>query len=252
MTNFHNNSSQINEHRIIMFPIPIGELSINELRNPFYLDKLMNTRIWVVENVRTMRRYIASLKAGIDIENLVFFEMNRDATQGALDHFLTTHIKTDNIGVASEAGLPGMADPGAAVALWAHLHHVICEPLVGPGSLVLAQMASGLNGQQFTFHGYAPIKDPEMKSFIADCGKTAAKTGYTQIFIETPYRSDRFLQSILQNCPDSLYLCIAFSLHNADAWIKTQTIANWKKSPPQLGKSPCVFLLGIGGTGLNS
>lgn len=230
--------------RIVMVPVPIGSLSAREVNSPYYHQHIRETRCWVVENVRTMRRFLASLKLGIDIDSLVFFELHRDFSRKALYEFLETHIASGNVGVASEAGLPGMADPGGLIALWAHENGVAVEPLVGAGSLMLALIASGLNGQQFTCHGYAPIKEPELKSFLQQTGKMAMQTGYTQIFIEAPYRSDRFMAQLCTHLPPGLFLCVARSLHEPDCSIVTKTVADWRSAVPNLGKAPCIFLIG--------
>src|SRR5690348_4785374 len=124
------NTDEFTKHRVLMVPIPIGELSLRELNNPVYAGVLRDTKCWVVENVRTMRRFISSLQLGINIDEIRFFEINKDYHPAELDTFLTENIGIGDIGVSSEAGLPGMADPGAAVALWAHRHGIAVEPLV--------------------------------------------------------------------------------------------------------------------------
>lgn len=240
------------EYSVYMTPIPIGENSYFELKNPKYINVISTTRYWVVENIRTMRRFMSEMRVGIEIDTIEFFEINKSYHPEELNNFLSKNIVFGNIGVASEAGLPGMADPGSVVALWAHKHGVTVFPLVGPGSLMLALIASGLNGQQFTFHGYAPIKENELKGFITEISKQTIRTGYSQIFIEAPYRSDRFLKALLQHLNPEIYLCIAYNLHNAGEWIKTQTVQEWRSDIPELGKTPCVFIAGKPGQSQNS
>jgi len=245
------NENQILRNKIILMPVPLGDGSFTQFNSTYLVDILLHTKKWVVENVRTARRFLTSVGLGIVIDDLVFFELNRDASTHNLHLFLQSHIKSGNICVCSEAGLPGMADPGAAVVTWAHENKYIVEPLVGPGSIVLALMASGLNGQQFTFHGYAPIKEPELKQFLGDAGKTIQRNGYTQIFIEAPYRSDRFFQVLIGAMADETRICVAYNIHGSGQWILTKTAREWKREIPLLGKNPCVFLAGIAGKGLD-
>jgi 16S rRNA (cytidine1402-2'-O)-methyltransferase len=148
-----------------------------------------------------------------------------------------------NVGVMSEAGCPGIADPGAEVAAAAHSIGATVVPLTGPSSLVLALMASGLNGQSFCFNGYLPIKDPARTQKLKALEALSRKENQTQLFIETPYRNNQLLDEVLKQCGDSTRLCIAQNITAADAYIKTQSIGDWKKKKPTLEKSPAVFLI---------
>ena len=229
---------------LVMMPMPLGSLSMLSLKNEEFITQITDIQCWVVENARTFRRFISALQMGIDIDALQIFELHRDFDRNALIVFLNGKIKKGNIGVVSEAGVPGMADPGAEIAAWAHENEVPVISICGPSSLILALSASGLNGQQFSFHGYAPVKEEELRSFIGKIGKDCEKTGYTQAMIEAPYRSDRFLSSLISVLPQLLKICVACNLHEPEGFIITRTVSEWKKNQPVLGKNPCIFLVG--------
>ena len=148
-----------------------------------------------------------------------------------------------NIGIISEAGCPGVADPGQILVGVAHSHNASVVPLVGPGSILLALMASGLNGQQFQFVGYLPIDNAQRVKALKSLESESSKKNCTQIFIETPYRNNQLLETILKTCMPSTKLCIAAELTSENEWVKTKSIAEWKKSLPDLHKKPAVFLL---------
>jgi 16S rRNA (cytidine1402-2'-O)-methyltransferase len=230
--------------KVIMLPMPIGPLSQAEMRSEAFVNTIRNTRSWVAENARTTRRFISSLQLGITIQELDIFELDANFSLAELHNFLNKKIALENIVVTSEAGLPGMADPGSAVALWAHRNDIEIFTFSGPGSIYMALCASGLNGQHFSFHGYCPIKEDALKSFIGNIALETQQTGYTQIFIETPYRSDKIMQALLQHLPDQLLLCVASGLHSEHQYLKTKTIATWKKTALTIGKQPAVFLVG--------
>lgn len=229
---------------LVMMPMPLGDMSADSMLHPEFIAHITGLDCWVVENARTFRRFVSSLKKSIDIEKLNIFELHRDYDKLALLQFLKENIRKGSIGVASEAGVPGMADPGAEIASWAHANEVEVISVTGPSSLLLALSGSGLNGQQFTFHGYAPVKDDELRAFLGKMAKDCEKTGYTQGLIEAPYRSDRLLTHMLTVLNDTLKICIACNLHEPDGFIKTRTVAGWKLSKQQIGKKPCIFLVG--------
>ncbi|MBS3915273.1 MAG: SAM-dependent methyltransferase [Bacteroidetes bacterium] len=232
------------EHKILMLPMPIGPKSLEEMKTDLFIHRMRITKKWVAENARTTRRFLSSLQLGIPIQELEIFELNDGFSLQELHDFLKINIQNDHIGVTSEAGLPGMADPGSEVAKWAHRNDISVEVFTGPGSVYMALCGSGLNGQQFTFHGYSPVKDEALKTFIQEISAEASKSGYTQIFIETPYRSDRLMGALLKWMPENLCLGIASGLHTEASFVKTKTAAEWKKRIPVLGKQPTVFLVG--------
>lgn len=227
-----------------MMPMPLGSLSLQSMNHTDFMTHINEIQYWVVENARTFRRFVSSLSLSIDIDSLKIFELHRDFNRVSLHTFLRENISKGNVGVASEAGVPGMADPGAEIAAWAHENEVRVVSICGPSSFILALSASGLNGQQFSFHGYAPVKDDELRSFLGKMGKDCEKTGYTQALIEAPYRSDRLLTALLSVLNPSLKLCIACNLHETDGFTKTRKVSEWKVDKPVLGKNPCIFLVG--------
>jgi 16S rRNA (cytidine1402-2'-O)-methyltransferase len=232
------------KHTVIMFPMPLGSLSSQSLLHKEFLDHLNTVKHWVAENARTFRRFVASLNLGINIDELQIFELYREYDKVALSVFLQKSLKKGDVGVVSEAGMPGMADPGAEVAAWAHQHEIAVKVISGPSSIILALSGSGLNGQQFTFHGYAPVKEPELKQFLSQIGKDINRFGYTHAFIEVPYRSDRFFQTLLSSMTANTRLCLACNLHEEDEFIQTKSIAEWSEYPIVIGKKPCIFLVG--------
>lgn len=234
----------MSSRKIIMLPLPIGSKSIEQMNTPHYVNTVKQTTYWVAENARTLRRFIASLELNVNISELEIFELGRRPDAALLHKFLEQNIQKGDIAVVSEAGLAGMADPGAEVARWAQEKGIVVAPQTGPGSVYLALCASGFNGQQFSFHGYCPVKEPELVSFIKRIAAEQKKTGYTQIFIETPYRNDRLLETMLPLLPPESKLCIASDIQGENERIRTKTAAEWLKALPKPGKVPAVFLLG--------
>ncbi|WP_394993345.1 SAM-dependent methyltransferase [Emticicia sp.] len=197
--------------------------------------------VFFVEELRTARRFISSLKLNKVIDDITFYELNKDTPH---DQTLSQlkKLKT-NAGIISEAGCPGIADPGAVAVGFAHqLGHKVV-PLVGPSSILMALMASGFNGQSFTFHGYLPIDKPLKIKSLQNLEQTAKKKNQTQIFMETPFRNNQLLEDILQSLNSETLLCIACNVTDEDEFIKTLPIKEWRKSIPDLHKKPTIFLL---------
>lgn len=206
---------------------------------------LTQTRYFIVENIRTARRFLKQVNQQIDIDELTFFELNKYTASEALPAFLKPLETGENVAVISEAGCPGIADPGAEVVKLAHQNGFKVVPLVGPSSIVLALMASGLNGQSFTFNGYLPVKGNERSRAIAILEKLAQKNGQTQIFIETPYRNNQLINDLLKTCSPSTLLCIAANLTGENEFMATKSVAQWKGKVPDLHKQPAIFLIGV-------
>lgn len=197
--------------------------------------------VFFVEELRTARRFISSLKLNKVIDDITFYELNKDTPH---DQTLSQlkKLKT-NAGIISEAGCPGIADPGAVAVGFAHqLGHKVV-PLVGPSSILMALMASGFNGQSFTFHGYLPIDKPLKIKSLQNLEQIAKKKNQTQIFMETPFRNNQLLEDILQSLNPETLLCIACNVTDEDEFIKTLPIKEWRKSIPDLHKKPTIFLL---------
>jgi 16S rRNA (cytidine1402-2'-O)-methyltransferase len=207
------------------------------------IHALKSIHYFLVEDVRTARRYLSSLKIYESIEQLHFEVLNKDTKEKDLDSLLAPLIEGKNIGVISESGCPGIADPGAMAVEWAHQKNYKVVPLVGPSSILLALMASGLNGQQFAFHGYLPIDAKEASKKIKELESDSRVKNQTQIFIETPYRNNQVLKHLLDSLhPHATNLCIASNITGKDEFIKMQTVAEWKKKVPLLAKEPTIFL----------
>ena len=209
---------------------------------PSYItDIVKQCEVLFVENERTARRYLKTLAKEIIIDNYEWFTMDtNDATANAF----RKKIKEGKIiGIISEAGCPGIADPGQQLVAIAHEMNVEVRPLVGPNSILLALMASGMNGQQFRFAGYLPIQNPERNKAIKELESESAKKNCTQIFIETPYRNNQMLDALLSACNPSTKICVAVDLTGEKEFIKTKSVADWKKDKPDIHKRPAIFLL---------
>ncbi len=203
---------------------------------------LPNIRYFLAEDVRTARRYLSGLKIYDSIENLNFEILDKDTTTNQLEGLFAPVFAGDNLGVLSESGCPGIADPGALATRFAHQHQIQVVPLVGPSSILMALMASGLNGQHFAFHGYLPIEAKECAKAIKEFERESKQKNQTQIFIETPYRNNNVFTMLKTNLGDQTLLCIASDITGANEFIKTQTIKNWKSSQHEWKKIPSVFL----------
>lgn len=207
-------------------------------------EVMARLRFFFVEDVRTARRYLKKVHPAIDIDALHFSVLSKETEEREAAGFLEFLLAGNDAGVISEAGCPGVADPGALIVRLAHRAGIGVVPLVGPSSILLALMASGFNGQQFTFHGYLPVKPQERIRKLQQLERTAATVGETQIFMETPYRNNAFLADLLRNCQPSTLLCIAANLTTPEEMARTMTIAQWRKNPPDLAKQPAIFLFG--------
>jgi len=201
------------------------------------------TKYYLVENIRSARRFISSLKTGVIIEELHFEVLDKKTKHHVLQELFQPINKGENIGVISESGCPGVADPGALAVAYAHKNNIDVIPLVGPSSILMALMASGFNGQKFCFHGYIPIDKKDAAKTIKHLEKESLKNNQTQIFIETPFRNNQLLDVILNSCNPETKLCIAKEVSGSNEYIKTYTIQEWRKNKPALHKTPVVFLL---------
>ena len=211
---------------------------------PAYIkDIIIDTDFYIVENLKTARRFIKSIYKEKNIDECVFLEMDKHKNYQFDDNFLTEIFNGKNIGLMIEAGVPCIADPGNKVVEIAHEMEIKVVPLVGPSSIVLALMASGFNGQQFAFNGYLPIDSAERKNKLLQM-EAAGKKGTTQLFMDTPYRNQRLLEEIIQFCKFDTMLCIACNITAKDEYIKTLPLAEWKKRKPDLNKKPAIFILG--------
>ena len=209
---------------------------------PFYiLDIVKQCQVLFVENERTARRYLKTLAKEIVIDDFEWFTMAVDDETAKAFREKISEGKI--IGIISEAGCPGIADPGQQLTAIAQEMNVEVKPLVGPNSILLALMASGMNGQQFKFNGYLPIQNPERNKAIKELESESAKKNCTQIFIETPYRNNQLMDALLNNCQPSTKICLAVDLTSEKEFIKTRSVTEWKKDKPDIHKRPAIFLL---------
>lgn len=232
-----------NKGRLLLIPSPIGDNAPEDVIPGAVLEVLQKTRVFVVEDTRSARRYLsrAGLKGHID--GIEFYELNEHTREEDIDGYIRLFDGGTDVGLVSEAGLPAVADPGARLVDLAHRHGIQVIPFVGPSSLMLALMASGMNGQSFSFWGYLPVKPDERRSRLRALEKLSSSTGQTQIFIETPYRNDSMMKDILSCCREDTKVCIAAGLTMPDAFIRTLRVREWKRTGVTIGKRPCVFLL---------
>ena len=232
-----------NKGKLYLIPSPLGENDPAEVIPAPVLKSLEGFRTFVVEEVRTVRRYLSRSGLKGKIGDLEFHELNEHTDAATIEGYLKLFEDGNDVALISEAGLPAVADPGAQLVALAHRHGIEVVPAVGPSSLMLALMASGLNGQSFAFVGYIPAKTDERRAKLKTLEKVSGQLRQTQIMIETPYRNDAFFADILSVCSPSTKVCVAANITMPDAYIKTKSVAEWKKSGLTIGKRPCVFLI---------
>ena len=227
--------------KLYMIPIPIAEGAMHTL-SAEVKTITADLKYYFAERARTSRRFLRALHPELVLEDIQFTEI--DKHQGIDFNTLKKWLAAGhNVGVMSEAGCPGVADPGAKIAKFAQSMNAEVIPLTGPNSLILALMASGLNGQSFAFNGYLPVKEPARSRQISSLELRSRKEKQTQIFIETPYRNKILFAELLKNCHDNTHLCIAQNITAENASIKTNSIAYWKKNKVNFEKEPVVFLI---------
>lgn len=229
---------------LYLIPVTLGETPINQVLPPHNHDIIVQIKYFIVENIRSARRFLKKVDKSIDIGQLIFYELNEHTDLTTIGNYLDPLKKGYPMGVISEAGCPAIADPGAAVVQMAQKKKINVIPLVGPSSIIMAIMCSGFNGQNFAFNGYLPVKTAERASKIRQLESRAYKENQTQLFIEAPYRNEKMVESILSVCRPDTHLCIAAGITCPQEFIKTQTISEWKKAPvPPIQKIPAIFLL---------
>lgn len=228
--------------KLYLIPIVLAENTAHTI--PAYVkDIIINTDIYIVENLKTARRFIKSIYKEKNIDECTFVELDKHNNYKFDDSILSEIFNGKNIGLMSEAGTPCIADPGNKVVEAAHEMEIIVMPLVGPNSIMMALMSSGFNGQQFSFNGYLPIENNERKSRLQQM-ETLAKKGITQIFMDTPYRNQKLLDELISVCKFDTMLCIACNITAKDEFIKTLPLAEWKNRKTDINKKPAIFVLG--------
>ena len=225
---------------VYLIPSLLHEEGIAAIPN-YIIDAVKNCQVFFVENERTARRYLKQLWKDMVIDNYEWFNMSDESKM--TEAFKQKIKEGKNIGIISEAGCPGVADPGQVLVTIAQQMNIEVKPFVGPNSILLALMASGMNGQQFQFVGYLPIDNHERNKAIKELEAESKKKGCTQIFIETPYRNNQMIEALLKNCNEATRLCIAVDLTGKTEWIKTKTIADWKKEKEDIHKRLAIFLI---------
>ena len=228
---------------IFLIPTTLGDSEINSVLPETVRNTVDNISYFIVENLRSARRYIRKLLPEKDINGLTFFELNKHTDLNEIPTFIIPALSGNDIGIISEAGNPGIADPGSSIVKAAHMKNIKVVPLVGPSSVLLALITSGLNGQNFAFNGYLPVKSIERIKKLQFLEKRSKIENQTQIFMETPYRNMKMLEDILNTCQKNTLLCIAADITSVTEFIKTKTISEWKKHIPQINKRPAIFIL---------
>lgn len=228
--------------KLFLIPTIIAEETQHAVIPVSVIEALKQIDHFLVEDIRTARRYLSSLKIYESIEPLDFKVLNKDTKEQELKDLFAPVQAGQNLGVLSESGCPGIADPGALAARYAHANGITVVPLTGPSSILLSLMASGLNGQKFAFHGYLPIDGKESIDAIRALEKESRSKNQTQIFIETPYRNNQLVSNLLKALHEDSQLCIAIDITGKAESIITKPVRAWKKDIPELPKSPAVFL----------
>jgi len=233
----------MNKAKLILFPLPIVENQIQHLPSINH-EELSTITHFVVERTRTARRYIRAALPKADIDNMQFLEIDKRDKGTSESEFIVWLKAGHKIGLMSESGNPCIADPGHHFVKLAHQFQAKVIPLVGPSSILMSLIASGLNGQQFTFHGYLPVKEPALKKKIIQLQKQVDQSGATQIFIETPYRNLRLLEHLKKHLNGSTRLCVAEEINNSNQNIRTKQIKDWTLKDIEGEKRNMIFLLG--------
>ena len=230
---------------LYLIPCPIGSTPTEQVLPAYNKDIILGIRHFIVEEIRTARRFLKSVDKSIDIDSLTFHTMGKHADQALFSTYLEPLRKGESVGVISEAGCPAVADPGADIVAIAQREGMRVIPLVGPSSILMALMASGLNGQSFAFNGYLPIDASQRARRIKQLEARAQAEHQPQIFIETPYRNHKMIADICSACRPNTRLCIAAAISTEQEYIRTKTIAQWKKQTlPDLAKLPTIFIIG--------
>ncbi len=228
---------------LYIIPTPLSDNSSEGGATTRVQEVISRLDHYLVENLRTARRFISSLKLDISIESLRFVQLDKDTPAESISQLCAPLLTGTDMGIMSEAGCPGIADPGNLAVRFAHQHGIRVIPLVGPSSITLALMAAGFNGQSFAFHGYLPIDSQERIQAIKTLEKEAQLKRQTQIFIETPYRNNQLLGDIIKSCRSTTLLCVARDLTGPEEWAQSHTIKEWSAIKIDLHKVPTVFLI---------
>ena len=228
--------------RIYLIPVTLGGDDFLKVIPEKVLTLTRELRYFIVEDIRSARRFLRQIDKEFPIDESVFFLLNEHTVESEIADYLEPVMKGNDIGIMSEAGLPCIADPGAKIVALAHRKNITVTPLSGPSSIILALISSGFNGQNFSFNGYLPVKPAERIAKLRELEKKS-KEGYTQIFMETPYRNQKMFESIITTCHPETKLCIAADITLPSESIITRKISDWKRNIPALNDKMVIFIL---------
>lgn len=229
---------------LYLIPVPLGEVSHQTCLPEYNRMIVQKTKHFIVENIRSARRFLKAVDKAINIDELSFYELNKHTSPDDIHKYLSPLKAGEDVGIISEAGCPAVADPGSDIVALAQEAGYKVKPLVGPSSILMALMASGFNGQRFAFLGYLPIEEGDRLKAIREAEHRALSLGESQIFIETPYRNEKLVEELIKHCKGSTKLCIASMLTTEQEFAETRPLAQWKGHIPKLHKLPTIFVLG--------
>ena len=229
--------------KLYLIPVTLGDTDINRVLPSHNLEVIKTIKHFIVENIRSARRFLKKCDPSINIDELTFYELNKHTKVEMISTYLEPIKKGENIGIISESGCPAIADPGADVVSIAQRRGYKIVPLVGPSSILMSLMASGFNGQSFAFQGYLPINNSEKIRKIKQLESRSYSENQTQIFIETPYRNQKLAEDLIANCKPQTKMCIAMNISLDNEYIVTKTMKEWKGKLPEMHKQLCVFLI---------
>ncbi|MDE6266285.1 MAG: SAM-dependent methyltransferase [Muribaculaceae bacterium] len=231
------------EPSLYLFPVPLSDGHLSNVLPEYNIRLIKDIRYFIVENVRSARRFLKKCCHDINIDGLTFFTLNRQTPVAEIPAMLQPMAQGHSIGVISEAGCPAIADPGADVVALAQKKHYNVVPLVGPSSILMSLMGSGFNGQSFAFNGYLPIEKSARAQKLRDLERRSMREDQTQIFIETPYRNNRLIADIIDTLSPQTLLCVASDITGASQSIKTLSVREWSKTNFNYDKTPAIFLI---------
>ena len=224
-------------------PVTLGDTPVEKVLPPYNREIILGIKYFIVEDVRSARRFLKKVDSSIDIDGLTFYELNKHTRPEEISGYLRPLEEGSSMGVISEAGCPAVADPGADVVAIAQRKRLKVVPLVGPSSIILSVMGAGFNGQNFAFNGYLPIEPAERIRRLRELEARVYQENQTQLFIETPYRNQKLMDEILRVCRPQTRLCIAANITCEGEYIQTRSVKEWKGHLPELNKIPCIFLI---------
>lgn len=231
------------ETALYLLPVTLGDTPVEKVLPPYNREIILGIKYFIVEDVRSARRFLKKVDSSIDIDGLTFYELNKHTCLEEISGYLRPLEEGSSMGVISEAGCPAVADPGADVVAIAQRKRLKVVPLVGPSSIILSVMGAGFNGQNFAFNGYLPIEPAERIRRLRELEARVYQENQTQLFIETPYRNQKLMDEILRVCRPQTRLCIAANITCEGEYIQTHSVKEWKGHLPELNKIPCIFLI---------